>query len=147
MEPESSLPHSQVPATCPYPVPARSSPHPHIPLPFLFQIFREKVTQHRILKFLTTFRRKVTTSSLGWFNFVQLTAVVTARRKVLIRCKDVKNCGETELMKRATEWALKPSYTTDICVPLNRCSSHVNPIQSPWSAILLTSKQRAQYTL
>ena len=28
-----SLPHSQVPATCPYPEPARSSPHPHIPLP------------------------------------------------------------------------------------------------------------------
>ena len=28
MEPEGSLPHSQVPATCPYPQPARSSPHP-----------------------------------------------------------------------------------------------------------------------
>jgi hypothetical protein len=28
MEPEGSLPHSQVPATCPYPVPARSSPYP-----------------------------------------------------------------------------------------------------------------------
>jgi hypothetical protein len=33
MEPEGSLPHSQVPATCPYPEPARSSPYPHIPLP------------------------------------------------------------------------------------------------------------------
>jgi hypothetical protein len=33
MEPESSLPHSQVPSTCPYPEPARSSPYPHIPLP------------------------------------------------------------------------------------------------------------------
>ena len=33
MEPEGSLPHSQQPATCPYPEPARSSPHPHIPLP------------------------------------------------------------------------------------------------------------------
>jgi len=29
---EGSLPHSQVPATCPYPEPARSSPYPHIPL-------------------------------------------------------------------------------------------------------------------
>ena len=28
MEPEGSLPHSQVPATCPYPQPARSSPYP-----------------------------------------------------------------------------------------------------------------------
>jgi hypothetical protein len=30
MEPEGSLPHSQVPATCPYPKPAQSpqSPHP-----------------------------------------------------------------------------------------------------------------------
>jgi len=28
MEPEGSLPHSQIPATCPYPEPARSSPHP-----------------------------------------------------------------------------------------------------------------------
>ena len=33
MQPEGSLPHSQVPATCPYPEPARSSPCPHIPLP------------------------------------------------------------------------------------------------------------------
>jgi hypothetical protein len=32
MEPEGSLPHSQVPVTCPYPEPARSSPYPHIPL-------------------------------------------------------------------------------------------------------------------
>jgi len=33
MEPESSLPHSQVSATCPYPGPAQSSPHTHIPPP------------------------------------------------------------------------------------------------------------------
>jgi hypothetical protein len=33
MEAEGSLPHSQVPATCPYPEPALSSPYPHIPLP------------------------------------------------------------------------------------------------------------------
>ena len=29
MEPEGSLPHSQVPATCPYPEPDQSSPHAH----------------------------------------------------------------------------------------------------------------------
>jgi hypothetical protein len=33
METEFLLPHSQVPANCPYPEPARSSPCPHIPLP------------------------------------------------------------------------------------------------------------------
>ena len=33
MEPEGSLPHSQVPATCSYPEPDWSSPYPHIPLP------------------------------------------------------------------------------------------------------------------
>ena len=33
MEPEGSLPHSQVPATFPCPEPARSFPYPHIPLP------------------------------------------------------------------------------------------------------------------
>jgi len=33
MEPEGLLPHLQVPATCPYPDPARSSPYPQIPLP------------------------------------------------------------------------------------------------------------------
>jgi len=33
MEPEGSLPHSQVPATCPYSGPDRFSPYPHIPLP------------------------------------------------------------------------------------------------------------------
>jgi hypothetical protein len=33
MEPEVSLPHSQASATCPYPGPAQSSPHTHIPPP------------------------------------------------------------------------------------------------------------------
>jgi hypothetical protein len=33
MEPESSLLYSQVPATCPYPDPAPSSPHNPLPLP------------------------------------------------------------------------------------------------------------------
>ena len=33
MEPDGSLPHSQVPANCPYPEPALSSPWPQIPLP------------------------------------------------------------------------------------------------------------------
>jgi len=32
METEGSLLHSHVPATCPYPEPARSSPYSHIPL-------------------------------------------------------------------------------------------------------------------
>jgi hypothetical protein len=32
MEPEGSLPHSQVLATCPYAEPAQSIPYPHIPL-------------------------------------------------------------------------------------------------------------------
>src|SRR5215469_1961435 len=33
MEPESSLPHSQVPAICPYSEPTPSSPHNPLPLP------------------------------------------------------------------------------------------------------------------
>jgi len=33
MEPEGSLPHSQVPDTRPYPAPARSSPYPNTLLP------------------------------------------------------------------------------------------------------------------
>ena len=33
MEREGSLPQSQVLATCPYPVPAWSSPYPHILFP------------------------------------------------------------------------------------------------------------------
>jgi hypothetical protein len=33
MEPEDSLLHSQVPATCPYPEPAQYSPWSHIPRP------------------------------------------------------------------------------------------------------------------
>jgi hypothetical protein len=32
MEPKGSLPHLQVPATCPYPELARSNPYPYIPL-------------------------------------------------------------------------------------------------------------------
>jgi len=53
MEPEGSLPHSQVPATCPYPEPARSSPHPHIPLPqnpsnYYAPIYSEKLRKIQI---------------------------------------------------------------------------------------------------
>jgi len=33
MEPEGTLPHSEVPATYSYSEPARSTPYPHIPLP------------------------------------------------------------------------------------------------------------------
>ena len=33
MEPESSLPYSQMPATCPYPEPTPSSPQNTLPLP------------------------------------------------------------------------------------------------------------------
>jgi len=33
MEPESLLPHSEVPTTSPYPEPARISQYPHILLP------------------------------------------------------------------------------------------------------------------
>ena len=33
MEPEGSLPHSQVSTTCPCPGPAQPSPHTHIPPP------------------------------------------------------------------------------------------------------------------
>ena len=33
MQPEASLPHSQVPATCPYPEPDRPSLNPQIALP------------------------------------------------------------------------------------------------------------------
>ena len=33
MELEGSLPHSQASTTCPYPGPAQSSPHTHIPPP------------------------------------------------------------------------------------------------------------------
>jgi hypothetical protein len=41
MEPEGSLPPSEVPATCPYPEPARSSPYPHILIPITLIIFCE----------------------------------------------------------------------------------------------------------
>jgi len=33
MEPKGKLPQSQVPTTCLYPEPAKSSPYPHILLP------------------------------------------------------------------------------------------------------------------
>jgi hypothetical protein len=33
MEPESLLPHSQVPAACPYPEPVQSTPCPLPPIP------------------------------------------------------------------------------------------------------------------
>ena len=44
MEPEGSLPHLQVPTTFPYPVPARSSPSPHI-------LIRENCVSFKPIKF------------------------------------------------------------------------------------------------
>jgi len=44
METEGSLRHSQVPATCPYPEPARSSPYPHIPLKFKDAVLQIRTT-------------------------------------------------------------------------------------------------------
>ena len=38
MEPERSLPHSQTSATCPYPGPAQSSPHTHIPAEYYYLV-------------------------------------------------------------------------------------------------------------
>jgi len=66
MEPEGSLPHSQVPTTCPYLEQARSSPYPYIPLPedpseyyppiyaWVLQITRERVPSHFPTKTLYT---------------------------------------------------------------------------------------------
>jgi hypothetical protein len=49
MEPEGSLPHSQEPATCPYPEPAQSSPHTHIPRPedHVLSYFRNLMVEYR----------------------------------------------------------------------------------------------------
>jgi hypothetical protein len=99
---------------------------------FLLQAFQETVTQSRILKILQAFRRNVSPSSLGWFNLVHLDALVTGRSRMSIRWKDVQDCGNSELLKRATEWVLKLSCTADIFLPLNHSSPHVNLIQSLW---------------
>ena len=48
MEPESSLPYSQAPATCPYPEPTPSSPHNPFPL-LEDQSFWEKKNTNRIV--------------------------------------------------------------------------------------------------
>ena len=40
METEGSSPHSQAPATCPYPEPAQSSPHTLLPPPALYKLLK-----------------------------------------------------------------------------------------------------------
>jgi hypothetical protein len=51
MEPEGSLPHSQVPATCLYPEPAQSSPYSHIQITALLYVFSfTKPGMHRFSK-------------------------------------------------------------------------------------------------
>jgi hypothetical protein len=42
MEPEGSSPHSQVPATCPYPEPAQSSPHTPIPIYLWLRVLKQR---------------------------------------------------------------------------------------------------------
>jgi len=49
MDPEGSLPHSQVPTTCPYPEPVRSSPYPHIPHPEYPRLLRSRLSSKRNL--------------------------------------------------------------------------------------------------
>jgi len=53
MEPEGSLLHSQLPATCPYPEPARSNPYPtsHLSEPALYSL----ITFH--IPYLMSFSR------------------------------------------------------------------------------------------
>jgi len=51
MEPEVSLPYSQVLANCPYPEPDRSSPYPHTPL--------ADKENNNILKFAPTPRARI----------------------------------------------------------------------------------------
>jgi hypothetical protein len=46
MEPEGSLPHSQVTASCPYPRPARSSPYPHILFPQTIYVFPKQIRRN-----------------------------------------------------------------------------------------------------
>ena len=53
MEPEGSLPHSQVPANCPYPEPARSNPYP---IPHFLKIY---------LNIILPFKTGCTKSSLS----------------------------------------------------------------------------------
>ena len=58
MEPVCSLPHTQVPATCPYPEPARASPYPHFQL-VLFPPLRSYQSDSTGQKLLKIFRNKM----------------------------------------------------------------------------------------
>jgi len=57
MEPEGSLPHSEVPTIFPYPEPARSSPYPHIIIPITLIIFCENGGLKIIAAFFRSFVR------------------------------------------------------------------------------------------
>jgi hypothetical protein len=59
MEPESSLPYSQVPATCPYPDPTPSSPHNPLP------------TSWRSILILSSHLQTVITSQLTLYIWVK----------------------------------------------------------------------------
>ena len=48
MEPESSLPYSQAPATYPYPEPAPSSPHNPFPLPPIYVLVSPMISYPQV---------------------------------------------------------------------------------------------------
>jgi hypothetical protein len=56
MEAEGLLPQSQVPANRPYPEPARSNPHPHIPLPEISILIQSTHQQMHYLLNLERFK-------------------------------------------------------------------------------------------
>ena len=74
MEPEGSLPHSQVPATCPYPEPARSSPYSHIPLPEDILIYSHLRLGLSDVLFFSGFPTKTLYTSL--FSLIRATCLV-----------------------------------------------------------------------
>jgi len=53
MEPKRSFPHLHVPATCPFPEPARPSPYHHIPLPEYSYFLAAVLKEPDLYRFLT----------------------------------------------------------------------------------------------
>jgi len=70
MENEGSLPQSQVPATCPYPEPARSSPQSHNPLPLNIIFISTPGSPKRSLSFRFPHQNPVYASSLTYTRYM-----------------------------------------------------------------------------
>jgi len=150
MEYKGSLPHSQVPATCPYPKPARSSPglvHRYL-LTSKSRVLLEKLTGFQVVKefpafygiqrFITTFT-STRQLSLSWASSIQsIPTYPTSWRSILILSCQARSIHQYKNLKIKVLKCCADIFFNRQCLTKKTVPNYANinvPITSPVSRI------------